>query len=292
MLSRLLLFSVLVSLGLASVPAHAGRASACKAPPFSVPKETQRAVDAAIDARVVGTGAGGVSSTVETRTDYETTTLSQDAAARSWVEYTLCLKLAKKLISQDLHDELLRSLIAPAVTTGLVAETTSATAAPVLAPDAPADEASSLNTVDLVGTWQVVSRFQWSTCPAPNDAPGDFAYVWIVGADERGLLRVDVSGTTAFPRMSGEPRGDHLLLTGLRGGDASPKSDWTFAHPSGDSSSLYGGSTVDLRLMQGELVGIRDVVMYRERVIAAEADGGVGVNLVPCTVRFAVRATR
>ena len=86
MLIRPLMFSLIAVWFASGSPAHAGRASACKAPPFSVPKETQRAVDAAIDARVVGTGAGAVSSAVETRTDYETTTLSQDAAARSWVE--------------------------------------------------------------------------------------------------------------------------------------------------------------------------------------------------------------
>ena len=87
---RLLSFvaaSIVALFVLGSSTAHAGRASACKAPPFAVPTETQRAVDAAIDARVVGTGAGGVSSTVETRTEYETTTLTQDAAARSWFDY-------------------------------------------------------------------------------------------------------------------------------------------------------------------------------------------------------------
>ena len=87
MLPRLLLIPLLASLSIVSSPAHAGRASACKAPPFSVPKETQRAVDAAIDARVTGTGAGAVSSSVETRTDYDTTTLTQDAAARAWTDY-------------------------------------------------------------------------------------------------------------------------------------------------------------------------------------------------------------
>ena len=72
---------------IAADPARAGRASACKAPPFAVPKETQRAVDAAIDARVIGTGAGAMSTSVETRTDYETTTLSQDAVAKAWFDY-------------------------------------------------------------------------------------------------------------------------------------------------------------------------------------------------------------
>ena len=56
---RSLCLTVLAALALASTPAHPGRASACKAPPFAFPKETQRAVHAAIAAR--GGWSGGCS---------------------------------------------------------------------------------------------------------------------------------------------------------------------------------------------------------------------------------------
>lgn len=282
---------LLLALALATLarPAHAGRASACKAPPFAVPTETQRAVDAAIDARVTGTGAGAVSTGVETRTEYQATTLSQDAAARAWTEYTLCTKLAKKLISQELHDELLRTLIAPAVASSLPAET-APTAQIDAGVDVAAPQAPSLD--QLTGTWQVVSRFQWSTCPAPSDTYGDYAYTWLIGTDATGALRVDVTGTTAFPAMTGHVHGGRIILEGTRGGTSTPTAAWTFAHPSGETSSLFGAATVDLALEGSKLVGSRDVVMYRDLRAGTAADPAVGVQLVPCVVRFDVSATR
>ena len=209
--ARLLLVPVLVSLALAGSPAHAGRARACKAPPFSVPKETQRAVDAAIDARVVGTGAGAVSSNVEVRTDYETTTLSQDAVATAWFEYTLCEKLAKKLISQELHDELLRGLHRAPTTPPLeVADE----AVPTEAASQPSTPATPHAPQELVGTWQVVTTFRWSTCPAPNDKGGLNAYSWLVSVKPDNTVEATVVGKTSYPRLTGSLKGDTLLLSG------------------------------------------------------------------------------
>ena len=209
--ARLLLVPALVSLALAGSPAHAGRASACKAPPFAVPKETQRAVDAAIDARVVATGAGAVSSSVETRTDYETTTLSQDAVARAWTEYTLCLKLAKKLISQDLHDELLRDLLRVPAAPPLEIAEEALPAAPATEPSTPA---VAHTPQDLVGTWQIVTTFRWSNCPAPNDKGGVNAYSWLVSVKPDDTVEVAVVGRTSYPRLTGRLEGDMLLLSG------------------------------------------------------------------------------
>lgn len=208
---RSLCLTVLAALALASTPAHAGRASACKAPPFAVPKETQRAVDAAIDARVVGTGAGAVSSSVETRTDYETTTLSQDAAARSWAEYTLCLKLAKKLISQELHDELLRGLLAPPVQAPLEVAQEAAPATRSVEQESPT---KPITPQDLAGTWQVVTTFRWSTCPAPNDKAGISAYSWLVNVKADNTVEATVVGKTSYPLLTGKLEGDSVLLSG------------------------------------------------------------------------------
>ena len=286
--ARLLLVPVLASLALAASPAHAGRARACKAPPFSVPKETQRAVDAAIDARVVGTGAGAVSSNVEVRTDYETTTLSQDAVATAWFEYTLCEKLAKKLISQELHDELLRGLLAPPPVQSSsidppAEEPHDRTVTPTATPPRPED---------LAGTWQVTAAFGWSTCPAPNDQGGANAYQWLVGYDAHGHLTVEVTGATVYPHMSGDLRGDLLILNG----DYQPASGAArdlLLNGGSDTRALYlAQANIAVRLVDGVLVGSRDVVHLMSPRQEPNAVGGTDFVYESCMVHYDVRATR
>lgn len=286
--ASLLVGGCALALACSSASAHAGRASACKAPPFSVPKETQRAVDAAIDARITGAGAGGASSTVAVRTDYETTTLSQDAAARAWFEFTLCNKLAKKLISQELHDELLRSLLAPQAQLPMLAET--APPQVIKPPEAVVTEPPGLQDPEqLVGTWTVTSRFQWSTCAPPNDIYGSYAYTWLIGTDKSGEVRVDVAGTTAFPSMTGRVRGGALLLEGTRGGSA-PTPEWTIPQTGGLQSELFGVATVALVPVGGTLRGTRDVIMFD--IPQAGGSANAPAALRPCQVRFEVEATR
>lgn len=230
----------LSTLGL-SRPAQAGRASACKAPPFSVPKETQRAVDAAIDARVVGTGAGAVSSAVETRTDYETTTLTQDAAAKAWAEYSLCAKLAKKLISQELHDELLRALVAPqTLAVALPAPTASGESA---APTPPA----SPDATAILGAWQVTSRYDWMSCPAGTERGTD-AYLWLISATPTGEIVIEVQGKTGFDELRGTWSEGRLRAGGVRqkDGEAVPVALGTTAE--GQPLAALPRADVDLRL--------------------------------------------
>jgi len=286
--ARPLMLAFLTALAVASTPAHAGRASACKAPPFAVPKETQRAVDAAIEARVVGTGAGAVSTAVETRTDYETTTLSQDAVARAWTEYTLCLKLAKKLISQDLHDDLLRGLLAPPPMQSTPLDPPGAAPQPVDTNP----EAAPVRGNDLVGTWQVTAVFGWSTCPAPNDHGGANSYQWLLSYDARDNLVVEVVGTTVYPRMIGEVRDDLVILNA----DYQPTSGQAYdllLNGVADSRAFYlAQANVILRAEAGALVGSRDVVHLMSPRKEPNASGGTDFVYESCMVHFDVRATR
>ena len=148
-----------------------------------------------------------------------------------------------------------------------------------------------LTPEQVVGTWQVVSHFEWSTCPAPNDTYGDYAYTWLVGTAPDGSLRVDVEGTTAYPRLTGQLQADRVLLEGVRGGDT-PTPAWTFTHASGDESKLFHGVLLDLRLHEGHLSGTRDATLYRPVEPTSIDPPMSGVELVPCQVRFAVDATR
>ena len=280
----------LSTLGL-SRPAQAGRASACKAPPFSVPKETQRAVDAAIDARVVGTGAGAVSSAVETRTDYETTTLSQDAAARSWVEYTLCLKLAKKLISQDLHDELLRGLIAPTAPLAIVNATPVATTAPQPLPDtvgAPATPTPVAITPDqIVGTWQVLSTYSSGSCPE-RMAGGTYAYAWMVSQDGAGQIVVAVQGNSSFGRLQGSIRDDRIRLGGAKNHDGTPEPEPAGVATDGPQLTVLPRTDFDLRLVDGELVGTREVVSWTSTL----SEDNSTYTVLPCVLHYEVQGQR
>lgn len=281
------MFSLIAVWFASGSPAHAGRASACKAPPFSVPKETQRAVDAAIDARVVGTGAGAVSSGVETRTDYETTTLSQDAAARSWVEYTLCLKLAKKLISQELHDELLRGLLAPAPMERIIEAPTESVSAAASGPQPePATPVRvPVDAAALVGTWQVTSTFRWSTCPAPNDVGGKVAYTWLLSLTSDQRLEARVVGTTSFPSLEGKLQGGDLLLQGelVRSPVDSPS---ILPTASGEDHVLYRPRVFVTATTDGvTMEGTRDVVMIAGPVAKAGSSGDPANQYELCMVR-------
>ena len=286
MLSRLLLLSVIASLGFASQPAHAGRASACKAPPFSVPKETQRAVDAAIDARVTGTGAGALSSAVETRTDYETTTLSQDAAARSWVEYTLCLKLAKKLISQDLHDELLRGLLTPV---GSPPEIAAPLAEPVenIIAEAPSP-ATAVPVESLVGTWQVVSRYTHGSCPRSADAQAS-AYTWLVSVGSSGGVEVAVQGRTTYPSLTGSWSDGHLRVGGAAMENGAPAPVPYMAAADTRQIKILSRADFDLERTDGDqLIGTRQFATWSSRM----TDDGVGWLIEPCIMNYEVQAHR
>ncbi len=284
-LRAVLLLLSLSTFGL-SKPAHAGRASACKAPPFSVPKETQRAVDAAIDARVVGTGAGAVSSTVETRTDYETTTLSQDAAARSWVEYTLCLKLAKKLISQDLHDDLLRGLLTPSARP---AEITGPLAEPAEPPVAVAPSTAVLAPVEtLAGTWQVVSRYTHGSCPKGADAQAS-AYSWLVSISAAGEVEVAVQGRTTYPVLSGSWSDGHLRVGGTARENGVPAPAPYLTATDGRPIMILPRADFDLELTEGgQLTGSRQFATWSSRM----TDDGGGWLIEPCTLNYEVSATR
>ena len=284
MLSRLLLLSVLVSLGLASAPAHAGRASACKAPPFSVPKETQRAVDAAIDARVVGTGAGAVSSNVETRTDYETTTLSQDAAARSWVEYTLCLKLVKKLISQDLHDELLRSLVAPQ-TIGLAGPTHAAP--PATEQPVSPEPTGGLTPDQLVGSWDVTTRYQWGSCP-DGMAGGSYAYSWLVSSEQGGDITVVTQGNSSFAQLRGALDGDRLWLGAPRNHAGAPEPTVIGVKSDGPTLAILARTDFSLHMVNGELVGDREVLTWSTTL----SEDGSTYTVLPCVLHYEVHGQR
>ena len=275
----------LSTLGL-SRPAQAGRASACKAPPFSVPKETQRAVDAAIDARVVGTGAGAVSSAVETRTDYETTTLSQDAAARSWVEYTLCLKLAKKLISQELHDELLRGLLTPVVgppeVAGPVPEPVNQAVAAVTATPLPVP-------VDaLAGTWQVVSRYSHGSCAKDADAQVS-AYSWLLSVGATGQVEVAVQGRTNYPALNGSWVDGHLRVGGTARENGAPAPSPYLTATDGRPIMILPRADFDLELTSdGQLTGTRQFATWTSRM----TDDGTGWLVEPCTLNYEVEAHR
>lgn len=267
-------------------PALAGRASACKAPPFAVPKETQRAVDAAIDARVVGTGAGAVSTTVQMRTDYETTTLTQDAAARAWTEYTLCEKLARKLISQDLHDELLRGLLTPAQRPAEVADPAPEPTAQAIAALEPEVEAGQPNA--LAGTWQVVSRFTQGSCPRGADARAS-AYTWLVSVGAAGEVQVAVQGRTTYPDLRGSWADGHLRVGGTASEGGVPAPVPYLIAADSRPISILPRADFDLVLTKdGQLVGTRQFASWSSRM----TEDGTGWLIEPCTLNYEVRAHR
>ncbi len=264
-----------------SAPAHAGRASACKAPPFAVPRETQRAVDAAIDARVVGTGAGSLATTVETRTDYETTTLSQDAAARAWFEHTLCLKLAKKLISQELHDELLRGLLE----------------APASSVQQEMDEGTSVSseqgvtapiTADLLaGTWQLTATYRDGSCP-PQLQGGAFAYTWLISTSPDGGVSVSVQGKTSYGELSGSIRDGVLFVGGSANLNGVPDPSQVVGTPEGQMIAVLPRTDIRLSLVNGGLVGSRELVTWTSELSADK----MTFTVLPCVLHYDVRATR
>ena len=279
---RPLFMTVLAALALASTPAHAGRASACKAPPFAVPKETQRAVDAAIDARVVGTGAGAVSSSVETRTDYETTTLSQDAVAKAWFEYTLCEKLAKKLISQELHDQLLRSLFIP--------DALGAVATPP--PQSASASTSNLDpvlpdVVSLVGTWQVTSQFVGGSCPSGVGGSSD-AYTWLISTSGDGAVAVEVLGQTSYDQLHGRFADGHLRVGATVNEDGRPVSRSLAVTDSGGTIAVLSRTDIDLRLEGSVLIGTREAAIWGSTL----SDDQRTLTILPCVLHYDVRATR
>lgn len=285
---RPLFLIVLAALALAPTPAHAGRASACKAPPFAVPKETQRAVDAAIDARVVGTGSGGVSAAVENRTDYETTTLSQDAVARAWAQYTLCLKLAKKLISQDLHDELLRKLILPETTDKpAIAEDRDAHAEGSPQEGSAAEHGETNSSSSVVGTWNLVTQFTSGSCPA-GISGGNSAYIWLISSTPDGELLVNVQGHTAYDVLHGTFVDGHLRV-GAPVNDADvPASKVIAATKDGTEIALLPRADYDLRLEGDALVGQRAASMWAS---ALSADGQT-LTILPYTLLYDVHNTQ
>ena len=115
------------------------------------------------------------------------------------------------MISQDLHDELLRDLLrAPAAAPLEEAQAASVSA---IATE-PAQTPSPLNPQDLAGTWQVVTTFRWSTCPAPNDRAGVNAYSWLLSVQPDNTVEARVIGKTSYPVLTGRLEGDTLLLTG------------------------------------------------------------------------------
>lgn len=280
---RPLFLTGLAALALISTPAHAGRASACKAPPFAVPKETQRAVDAAIEARVVGTGAGAVSTSVETRTDYETTMFSQDAVAKAWFEYTLCAKLARKMISQELHDELLRGLIAPATSADRNAPTVQAAGA---AHPADADEPSP-DLASLVGTWNVVSQFQAGSCP-DGITGGKSAYIWLMSVAPDGGVVVDVQGQTSYDVLHGTYADGRLRVGAPVNTAGEPVAKVIATTDEGTQIALLPRSDFDLRVSGDALIGQRTAAMWGSTLTEA----GQTLTILPCVLVYDVRATR
>lgn len=293
----------------APAPAFAGRTAACREPPFAVPTETQKAVDAAVDARVVATGSGGVSAGVSTKTSFDTTLLSQDAVGRSWAEYTLCLKLAKHLISQDLHDELLRSLFS------LPAATPTATAQISVAPAPQSSPAPAAR--DLVGSWQVTSLFTWSSCPPPFDAVGSDAYNWLLNIDAQQRVSVTVIGNTAFPEMTGTYSDGVLTLTGERYNGVPEPTDYLATGSGHNLIAVVPHATVRVTANKGSLVGMREVAVvagpFQDDDGAEGSQGSSGaaaggddpaspawspevyaqtLYYQPCTIHYEVRGTR
>lgn len=287
----LLAGALLGSLALVSAPARAGRASACKAPPFAVPTETQRAVDAAINAHVIGTGGGGVSSTVESRTEYETTTLSQDAAARAWFEYTLCMKLAKKMISQDLHDELLRGLVDPtsqvqiATAAAIIPESQQGQGVTTGPPMAPTTAALTPNL--LIGTWQVTSRYRSGSCPE-NMGGGNHAYTWLVSQDTTGQVVVVVQGKSGFGELHGAISEGDLRLGAIANRDGAPAPERVGTATDGPQFSVMPRTDFDLRLDGADLVGTREVVTWTSTL----SDDETSYTVLPCVLRYDVRGRR
>lgn len=271
----------------ASTPARAGRASACKAPPFAVPKETQRAVDAAIDARVVGTGAGAVSTSVETRTDYETTTLSQDAVATAWFEYTLCAKLAKKLISQELHDDLLRGILSIPEAAAPVAPTTTAGSGSVEGAAANDVVSDDLSPEQLVGTWQVSATFRDGSCPQQLKG-GSFAYTWLISSVADGGVAVSVQGKTSYAELRGTVTQGVLQVGGEANAGGASDPSVIVAPPGGPQLAVLPRTDFRLQRAGDSLVGTRELVTWTSTL----TDDDTTYTVLPCVLHYDVRATR
>lgn len=84
-----------------------------------------------------------------------------------------------------------------------------------------ATRAGAVEATDIVGTWNVTSTVEYSTCP--DNAEGEiFANIWTVSARPNALtevtrdwdVNVAVQGKTLFPELEGFGGGSGLRVSG------------------------------------------------------------------------------
>lgn len=111
-----------LSFGAMAAPPKAA-ASVCQAirPTQQLPAETDQAVKAAVQAGVKGVVDASISGEGSNTASYAVRLLSDDALARSWYTYQLCVLKDSGVITPAMHEELMRSvwgLTSPSATTG------------------------------------------------------------------------------------------------------------------------------------------------------------------------------
>jgi len=89
-----------------------GKPSKCEPikPEQQLTVERQQELDAAIQAGLRGVGSTSSSVSSEQKTSYSVQMLSEDALARSWYTYQLCVLKDVGAISESMHEELMRSV--------------------------------------------------------------------------------------------------------------------------------------------------------------------------------------
>ena len=107
------IFLALTCCALGSRPATAGRIGKCEKlkPEQALPLEKQVAVDTTLRANIPGLPSVAVDNDVDTKTSFEVTLLDGDALARAWTTYQLCVLVENGTISQQIHEEAMRSIL-------------------------------------------------------------------------------------------------------------------------------------------------------------------------------------
>lgn len=181
-------------------PALARGPAACVAPTQRLPGDRMTVVTAAVESRVAALGGSAGASTA---TSTDTVLLSQDALARSWYIYQLCLQADSGLLSAGEYGAQLRFVLGMAPADAAHPGESS----PDNGAEGQADPAA------LVGTWVVTATERRSTCTRPVASPEVNRYLWVVGASGTGTVSVAVDGgSTRFRSYTGVLVGQDLRL--------------------------------------------------------------------------------
>lgn len=169
-------------------------------------------------------------------------------------------------------------------------QTVASAALPASAPVTPEPGEPSPPTtdpVDITGTWQVSSRFDWTSCPAGSEGGND-AYLWLISTTPADEVVVTVQGRTNFDQLRGTWSDGRLRAGGVRQREGEPVVKELGTAPDGKPLVALTRADIDLRLDDAELVGAREVAWG----VTQPSEDGASTVYLPCVVRYEIRAHR